>query len=35
MIAVVTVGVITASLISKQASVRQQKEEQAAVRAEG
>ncbi len=35
MIAVVTVGVITASLISKQASVRQQKEEQAAIRAEG
>lgn len=35
MIAVVTVGVITASLVSKQASVRQQKEEQAAIRAGG
>ncbi|WP_323767662.1 ABC transporter permease [Marinovum sp.] len=33
MIAVVTVGVITASLVSKRASVRQQAEEQAAVRA--
>ena len=35
MIAIVTVGVFTASLVSKRASVRQQADEQAAVRAEG
>lgn len=35
MIAIVTLGVITASLISKRASLRQQAEEQAAVRAGG
>ncbi|MCB1312666.1 MAG: putrescine ABC transporter permease PotI, partial [Sedimentitalea sp.] len=33
MIGIVTVGVITASLISKRKSVQQQKDEQAAVRA--
>jgi putrescine transport system permease protein len=34
MIAIVTVGVIGASLISKRNSLRQQKDEQAAARAE-
>ena len=34
MIAVVTVGVITASLVSKRAMVRQRQEEQAAARTE-
>jgi putrescine transport system permease protein len=33
MIGIVTVGVISASLITKRAAVRQQKEEQAAARA--